>query len=151
MTEIHAAVANDWLQDRAREVAEAEGWDETAQRILIPKWQFFTSYVLTYGEIPGSLSDIRAETLTAFSRHCDLDGGVPFAEAPLMLAAVRLVLLRSGYDTEVLAALSAPRRRKRVRNKGKTYRHEITRPDDPACAKAAASSPGTSQADAEVF
>ncbi|OYD76149.1 UNVERIFIED_ORG: hypothetical protein BDU10_1220 [Burkholderia sp. CF145] len=117
MSETHANAVDVWLHERARDVIKAEGWDEGAESALIPHWQRFADFALGRGETPGTVTDIGADTLAAFSRHCDVDGAVPFEEASLVLGAVRLVLLRSGYDQEALAALSAPRRAKRAQKK----------------------------------
>ncbi|MEM5389112.1 hypothetical protein VSR68_37000 [Paraburkholderia phymatum] len=116
------------LMETTRHVIGREGWDADAARVLDPPWQIFARFVLGLGAPPASVTDIPEETLEAFSRHCDLEGAVAFEEAPLVLGAVRLILLHCGYDREALAALSAPRRRKRVQNKDNAYRHEVARP-----------------------
>lgn len=128
MSDSQGAADDVRLLETARQVIGCEGWDADAARVLDPPWQVFARFVLALGATPESVTDIPVETLEAFSQHCDRDGAVAFEEAPLVLGAVRLILLRCGYDLQALAALSAPRRRKRVKNKGKTYQYEVTRP-----------------------
>ncbi|MEM5440068.1 hypothetical protein [Paraburkholderia diazotrophica] len=128
MIDIQTAADGVGLLETARQVIGREGWHADAARVLDPPWQIFARFVLGLGAAPASVTDVPVETLEAFSRHCDLEGAVAFEEAPLILGAVRLILLHCGYDREALAALSAPRRRKRVQNKDKAYRHEVTRP-----------------------
>ena len=101
----------------AKATAYAEAWDQNAARVLVPPWHRFAVFVLARGERPASVNEITGETLAAFSKHCDIDGAVPFSEAPLVLGAVRLVLLQSGFDPAALVALSAPRRVKRAKKK----------------------------------
>ncbi|WP_156132290.1 hypothetical protein [Paraburkholderia terrae] len=119
MNETHKTRVGVWLHERARDVIKAEGWDAHAESVLIPHWQRFADFVIGRGETPGSVTDIGEDTLVEFSRHCDVDGAVRFEEASLALGVVRLILLRSGYDREALAALSAPRRAKRAKKKRK--------------------------------
>jgi hypothetical protein len=111
-----------WLPDWAHSVIKAEAWDQNAARVLVPPWHRFAVFVLARGERPASVTDITVETLAAFSKHCDVDGAVQFSEASLVLGAVRLVLLQSGFDPAALVALSAPRRAKRAQKKRVTPR-----------------------------
>ncbi|SKC81681.1 hypothetical protein SAMN05445504_3159 [Burkholderia sp. CF099] len=113
MNHTPASIARVQLQDLARHVIETHGWDAQALQVLDPLWQIFVRFVLAPGAAPDLPSGISERTLAAFSQHCDLEGAVPFEEAPRVLGAVRLVLFRAGFDAQTIAALRAPRRRQR--------------------------------------
>jgi hypothetical protein len=118
------------LTELARHVIETEGWDADALRVLEPRWQFFVRFVLGLGAVPDQVTGITAGTLEAFARHCDLYGAVAYEDAPVILGAVRLILLRAGYSLQALAALSAPRQRKRAGKSGKPSVYHSARPRD---------------------
>ncbi|BDC39156.1 hypothetical protein [Paraburkholderia terrae] len=130
MNTLPIATAHVQLPDLARHVIETEGWDVKALQVLDPLWQIFVHFVLAPGAVADPAASITAGTLEAFARHCDLEGGVPFEDAPVILGAVRLILSRSGFDAQTLAALSAPRRRKRG-GQGKANVYKIARPHPP--------------------
>jgi hypothetical protein len=73
-----------------------------------PTLQIFRHFVLAPGAVANPVASITAGTPEALSLHCDLEGGVPFENAPVTLGAVRLILLRSGFDAQTIAAPTHP-------------------------------------------
>jgi len=112
------------LLDAAAELLENHGGGPAAARLLLPHWQMFVTFLLQSGLTPTSIAQVPPETLRAFSVHCDRGGGTSFHDAPLVLGAVRLILLWSGVSARALTNLSAPRVRRRVADDGKVNRQE---------------------------
>jgi hypothetical protein len=112
------------LLDAAAELIENHGGGPAAARVLLPHWRAFVVFLLQSGVTPTSIAQVPPETLRAFSVHCDLGGGTSFHDAPLVLGAVRLILLWSGVSAQALTNLSAPRVRRRVADDGKVNRQE---------------------------
>jgi hypothetical protein len=83
---------------------------------IMPLWMIFQGYLKEqYGTLPARLEQVPQASFARFVSACE-DRGMPDSELHLMIAGMRMILLRSGWKPARLAELVAPRRRVRIAN-----------------------------------
>lgn len=82
---------------------------------VMPLWLVFQEYLQQRGALPEHLEDVPEASFSPFIKHCE-DGEMEDDRLLVMLSAVRMILVRSGWKPARLAGLVAPRRRVRIGN-----------------------------------
>ncbi|MCX4177438.1 MULTISPECIES: hypothetical protein [Paraburkholderia] len=88
---------------------------ETVRTLVMPLWLIFQAYLQQRGALPERLEDIPESCFSPFVKHCE-DAEMDDDRLLLMVSALRMILVRSGWKPARLAELVAPRRRVRVGN-----------------------------------
>lgn len=102
---------------------------EAVRALAMPLWLIFQEYLQQRGALPERLEDIPESHFSPFVRDCE-DGEMDDERLLLMVSAVRMILVRSGWKPARLAALVAPRQRVRIGNSETgDYRFKLVKKD----------------------
>jgi hypothetical protein len=102
---------------------------ETVRALAMPLWLIFQEYLQRREALPECLEDIPESSFSPFVKHCE-DCEMDDDRLFLMVSAVRMILVRSGWKPARLAALVAPRRRVRIGNSETgDYRFRLVKKD----------------------